>query len=110
LAAQIGLVALTSCVFLVVSELLQAGSAWYGGGIAMANSGLLYWRRRGLAGNTALSAGRSLVLLYRSALERFVVVAALFVAGMAVLELDALALLTGFIAGQVAFLAAGLRN
>ena len=50
----------------------------------------------------ALSAGESLRLLYRTALERFVLVALLFAVALGTLQLDPLALITGFIVGQLA--------
>ena len=68
----------------------------------MANVLLLEWRRRCADSGRALSAGESLRLLYRSAVERFVLVALLFAVALGVLQLAPVALLTGFIAGQLA--------
>jgi ATP synthase protein I len=99
---QLALVAATSVVFLLIEGGHPAGSAWFGGGIAAANIGLLLWRRQGAAAGPALSAAQSMQLLYRTALERFVIVVTLFAVGMGLLQLDPLALLAGFIAGQVA--------
>ena len=45
--------------------------------------------------------------IYRSALERLLLVALLFALGLGVLKLAPLALLTGFIVGQVALLLTG---
>ena len=55
----------------------------------------------------ALSAAASLRLLYRTALERFVLAATLFALALGVLRLDPLALLTGFIVGQTALIVTG---
>ena len=103
-ALQLALVTATSAAFLVWVGLAAAISAWFGGGIALVNVTLLLWRREHAGRGRALSAGESIRLLYRSALERFVVVLALFAVGMGVLQLHAPALLSGFIVGQVALL------
>ncbi len=60
----------------------------------------------------ALSAGQSIRLLYRTAVERFVLVGVMFALGLGVWRLDPLALLTGFIVGQLAlvFTATGKTN
>jgi ATP synthase protein I len=86
----------------MVYGVFQAGSACMGGLIAMANVSLLDWRRRHVDKGRALSAGESLRVLYRSAVERFVLVALLFAIALGMLQLDPLALITGFIAGQLA--------
>jgi len=54
-----------------------------------------------------LSAAASLRLLYRTALERFVLAVALFALGLGLMRLDPLALLTGFIVGQAALIMTG---
>jgi ATP synthase protein I len=99
---QLLLIAVTSVVFFLCYGGFQAASVWYGGAIASANSLLLEWRRRGADTGRALSAGESIRVLYRTALERFVLVALLFAVGLGGLELDPPALLTGFIMGQLA--------
>jgi F0F1-type ATP synthase assembly protein I len=101
-ALQLALVTAASAAFLVWVGSAAAISAWFGGGIALVNVTLLLWRRERAGRDRALSAGESIRLLYRSALERFIVVLALFAVGMGVLQLHAPALLSGFIAGQVA--------
>ena len=104
---QLVLVTVTSVVFFTFGDALQAGSAWLGGVIASANLLLLEWRRRVADTGPALSAGASLRLLYRTALERFLLVAMLFALALGVLRLDPLALLTGFIVGQTALILTG---
>ena len=99
---QLLLLAATSVIFFVVYGAFQAASVWCGGLIAMTNVVLLDWRRRRADSGRALSAGESLRLLYRSAVERFVLVALLFAVALGILQLDPLALITGFIAGQLA--------
>ena len=99
---QLLLIAATSVIFLMINGAFRAGSVWCGGLIAMANVLLLEWRRLRADRGRALSAGESLRLLYRTAVERFVLVLLLFVVTLGTLQLDPLALITGFIAGQLA--------
>ena len=99
---QLLLLAATSVVFFMIYGVSQAVSAGCGGLIAMTNVLLLEWRRRRADSGRALSAGESLRLLYRTALERFVLIALLFALALGVLQLDAVALISGFIMGQVA--------
>ena len=99
---QLLFTAVTSVVFYFCYGGFQAGSVWYGGAIASASSLLLELRRHGADTGRALSAGESIRVLYRTALERFVLVALLFAVGLGGLQLDPPALLAGFIAGQLA--------
>ena len=104
---QLLLIAITSAVFFMIYGGFQAGSAAFGGICACANRLLLEWRRRKADSGRALSAGQSMRLLYRTALERFVLVGVLFALGLGVWQLDPLALLTGFIVGQTALVFTG---
>ena len=99
---QLLLTAVTSVVFFLFYGGFQAGSVWFGGAIACANGLLLEWRRQRADSGRALTAGESIRVLYRTALERFVLVALLFAVGLGGLQLDPPALLTGFIMGQLA--------
>ena len=109
-ALQLALLTATSVIFYLWKGACPAAAAGFGGGIAMVNIALLLWRRNCADRGRALSAGESIRLLYRSALERFFAVIALFVLGMAVLKLDAPALLTGFIVGKVALFFIGKES
>ena len=99
---QLLLIAVTSVVFFMLYGGFQAGSAAFGGVCACANRLLLEWRRYKADRGQALSAGQSMRLLYRTALERFVLVGVLFALGLGIWQLDPLALITGFIVGQLA--------
>jgi len=107
LGFQLVLIVVTSIVFFTLGDAMQAGSVWFGGAIATANLLLLEWRRRAADRGPALSAVASLRLLYRTALERFVLAATLFALALGILRLDPLALLTGFIVGQTALIVTG---
>jgi ATP synthase protein I len=110
LSTQLVLVLLTSAVFFLVSGGFPAGSAGFGGAIALINVLLLEWRRYQTDTGRAIDARQSLLVLYRSALERLLLVALLFALGLGALALDPLALLTGFIMGQVALLLTGTKR
>ena len=99
---QLLLLAATSVVFFMISGVFQAVSAGCGGLIAMTNVLLLEWRRRQADNGRALSAGESLRLLYRTALQRFVLIALLFALALGGLQLDPVALISGFIMGLMA--------
>jgi len=107
LGFQLAAIAVTSIVFFTLGGTLQAASVWFGGAIATANLLLLEWRRRAADRGPAQSAAASLRLLYRTAIERFVLATTLFALALGVLRLDPLALLTGFIVGQVALIVTG---
>jgi ATP synthase protein I len=110
LLTQLLLVCLTSVVFLLVSGGFQAASALFGGTIALTNVLLLEWRRYRTDKGRALDARQSLRVLYRSALERMLLVALLVALGLGVLALTPLALLTGFVVGQMALLLTGTKR
>lgn len=98
---QFLLVATISAVFLVVLGQFPAGSVWFGGLTAAINVLILvrYARRETLP--TVAAAQQTLMALYSCAVTRFVAVAALFILGMGILKLHPLAVLAGFIAGQM---------
>jgi ATP synthase protein I len=110
LLIQLLLVLLTSAVFLVKSGGFQAGSAGCGGMIALANVLLLEWRRYRTDTGRVIDARQSLRVLYRSALERLLLVASLLATGLGVMGLDPIALLIGFIVGQMALLLTGTKR
>ena len=108
LGFQTALITVTSIVFFTLGDAMQAGSVWFGGAIATANLLLLEWRRLAADNGPALSAARSLRLLYRTALERFLLATTLFALALGVLRLEPLALLSGFIVGQAALIVTGI--
>ena len=107
LGTQLVLVGLAAVSFFTVSGRLQALSVLFGGAMAVLNLVLLAWRRQQADSGRALTAGQSLWALYRSAIERFALVLALFALGMGVLRLEPLPLLIGFIAGQLGLFVTG---
>lgn len=92
---------MASVVFLVIYGRFPALSVWFGGLIAAVNIMLLarYARRETLS--TVAAAQQTLLAFYSCAITRFVAVAGLFILGMGILKLHPLAVLAGFIAGQM---------
>lgn len=109
-ALQTALVAVTATVFFIVYGGFQAGSAVFGGLMAATNIGLLVWRRQRVDRGRALGAAESIRVLYRTALERFVVIALLFALGLGVWRLDPVAVLAGFVTGQLALVYMGMKG
>jgi len=81
-----------------------ASAALYGGSVALANSGLLVWHWRRGRYDYHCDGERHLRQFHRSSLERFFVVGFALAVGMYGLKLDPLAILLGFIVGQVAWI------
>lgn len=85
-----------------------AGALLYGGGVALLNAAMLVWRWHRGRRDYHCDGERHLKSFHRSFLERFFVVAILLATGLGALSLAALPLLTGFIVGQLAWMAASL--
>jgi ATP synthase protein I len=94
------LVAATAAVFLVIFETSSAVSVCYGGCAAAANALLLARCANRDAAAPERTPQQSLMAAYLCVVQRFVVLALLFVLGLGVLKLKPLTLLTGFIVGQ----------
>lgn len=85
-------------------------AALYGGGIALVDSLLLAWRTRRAAERASAGEGQLQVIsLLGGAVERFVFTLAAFGLGMAVLELDPVALIAGFACAEMGYLGAAYR-
>ena len=82
-----------------------AESAAFGGCVAIIGALFLGWRFVAGASGEHLGAEWILRHAYRTALERFVLVAALLAIGFEVLKLSPFWMLAGFIGGQLAWLA-----
>lgn len=89
---------------------LEALSAAYGSVISII---LAYLLGRGVvqAGNTAQQSPKSsTAILYMGAVQRFVLVLALFGVGLGILKLEPLATVAGFILPQLAFMILAVRD
>ncbi|MGD2073640.1 MAG: ATP synthase subunit I [Gammaproteobacteria bacterium] len=106
---QITWVAVTSAVFLAVFGIYSAVSVGYGGGIAATN-GLVQLRcLHRDAQAVERSPQQSVAAVYVCVIQRFVLAAVLFALGLGVLELEPLAVLAGFVAGQIALVISGIN-
>jgi ATP synthase protein I len=104
---QIGIGLAVTAGFFTAKGSGAAWSAAYGGAVSLAVS-LLLSRGVLLAGRMN-SAKTSQAVLYAGAAVRFVLVLALLTVGLAVLKLEPLAVLIGFVAVQLAFMLAAMR-
>lgn len=102
-----GISGLTVLVAFMLGGGEAALAAAFGVVTAMVNTGLLWWRWRRGAKELHCDGGRHLRSFYRSSLERFFVVGMLLALGFVLLELAPLALLAGFVVGQLAGMVAG---
>jgi F0F1-type ATP synthase assembly protein I len=100
LLSQVMLVAGLSAVLLGIFDLFTAGSALFGGGIAMMNAALVDRCTRRDAASPERTPQQSLAAIYMCVVQRFLLAALMFAFGLGVMKLTALALLAGFIAGQ----------
>lgn len=85
-------------------------SVVYGSGVALANTLLLAWRQGRSARRNPADAHRQLYMFYLSSVERFLVAATLLVAGMTALGMLPLAVVAGFVLGQLTLLIAGFMG
>ena len=100
---QVGIAAVVAVVFGFVEGGWQSLSAIFGGLISVCSSLLL---RRGVEKASEIvkdDPRRGMATLYVGAFQRFVMVAALFALGLALLELDPLAAVVGFGCAQLAY-------
>jgi hypothetical protein len=109
LAGQ-GTVLLASALMVWRLGALQFWPFLYGGGVAMANAGLLAWRWKQGLRKFHCDGQRHLKRFHRSLMERFFVVVLLLAAGFAYRlaepSFQTLAMLSGFVVGQLAWVIA----
>jgi len=87
-----------------------AKAVWYGGAVALANGLFLVWRMRQDVAQPSRDAHRHLRSFYRSSLERFFLVALLLAGGLGLLKLLPLAVLSGFVLGQLTLIVAAFMR
>ncbi len=97
------IVAIAAGFYLYSGQVLTAAAALYGGGVTLVVSVLLAWRM-----SRAARPGAGFAGLYIGALERMVFVVVALIIGLAVIRLPPIALVSGFIGGEIAhYVAAG---
>jgi len=107
---QLALVSAVSVVFLVIVNPVAAGSCGFGGGIAAVNALLVARCSRRDARAPERTPQQSLAAVFLCVAQRFLVVTLLFASGLGVLKLKPLALLAGFIAGQLVMVIIGTQQ
>lgn len=114
LAVQGMLVLLGVMLAYRIAGFAAAKGTLFGGLVAAASAALLVWRMRAAEKRESGNAQQELWLIYRTGLERFVLVVILLAAGMGPLGLDRLGVVAGLILGQLAWLivasASGLKG
>ncbi len=101
----IAIISATTAYFL--DNPLAAKSVLWGAFASLANGLMLAWNI-GERFDANRSPGAHLGAMYRSSIERYIVVMLLLVAGLRLLGLAPLYIVAGFVAGQVGFVAARL--
>lgn len=104
--AQSIVVFLCALYYLLTADLAHGIAAFFGGGVAVANSLVLHWnfeRAERIAGN---SADMNLRLLYRTAALRLFLTIGLLALALGGLKLEPLPVLVGFLMGLAALLVA----
>jgi ATP synthase protein I len=104
--AQSIVVFLCALYYLLTVDASHGIAAFFGGGIALANTLVLRWnfeRAGRIAGN---SADKNLRLLYRTAAQRLFLTIGLLVLALGGLKLEPQPVLVGFLAGLAALLVA----
>lgn len=80
----------------------------YGGAVAVVNVALLGWRWQAGTKDYHCDIQRHLKVFYRSSLERFFVVGILLALWFVLVKLEPIAMLTGFMVGQLAGMTASV--
>lgn len=104
-AGAVGLAILSAGLFGGIGMALAAA---YGGGVSVVNTALLWWRWHRGTRAYHCDAGKHLRSFYRSALERFFVVVIMLAGGFAWIGDHPVAMLVGFLVGQMAWMLASL--
>lgn len=107
---QLLLVGITAAVFLVIFDMAYAVSTLYGGGIAIVNALIAARCARRDAQAPERTPQQSLAAVYVCVIQRFLVAALLFASGLGALQLEPLAMLAGFIAGQLMMVIIGTQQ
>lgn len=108
LKVQSGTVALAALAAGLFGDARVALAVLCGGGASVAGSALLWWRWHQGLRDYHCDAGRHVRSFYRSAMERFFVVVTMLAAGFYWIGDHPVALLAGFLVGQMAWMLASL--
>ena len=107
---QLLLIAVVSVPLFFIYELSYVLSLWFGAGIAAINALLVARCAHRDARAPERKPQQSLAAVFVCVAQRFVIAALLFAFGLGVLKLPPLALLAGFIAGQLVMVIIGTQQ
>ena len=110
LAWQLLAVLAVALAFGWFKDFQSAVAAMFGSAMVIVNACLLFWHMRRAERLAGDSMQRSARILYRCAAERFAATVFLFALGIGLLKLPPLALLSGFIVGQVVWACGGFQH
>jgi len=105
---QSGIVGLASLVGAVFGGASVVFATLYGGGVAIVNLALLIWRWHAGSKEYHCDTRKHLIGFYRSSMERFFVVGILLALWFMFIKTGSLAVLTGFLIGQLAGMTASM--
>jgi uncharacterized oligopeptide transporter (OPT) family protein len=105
---QAGIVVVSALLAAWVLDVPAALALAYGGAVATANVALLFWRWWQGKDVFHCDTQRHVRTFFRSSLERFFVVGILLAVGFLLLKLKPIALVAGFVVGQLAWMFASL--
>ena len=108
LVLQVLLGMASAAVALLAAGWPAAIAALYGAAVALVNTGLLAWHIRRGGQSSSGDAPREFRAIVSAVAQRLAVVVALIVAGIGIMDQEPIALLAGFIMGQLGQLLSGL--
>ena len=106
--ATLVLVAVIATIFL--SNVESIGAALFGGGVALANSVLLYRKLDSASSMAQDNPNAGIMTLYAGVIQRFVFVLGMFGVGMGLLKLNPVAVIGAFGLAQLAYMICGMRQ
>lgn len=107
---QAGLVLVGVGIAFFLAGRAGGAAALYGGGVAIANTWMLGRRVQRADNALELSAQRGMIMLYVSAVARFVFILVALAVGLGALKLTPLPLVATFVGAQAAFMVASLQT
>ncbi len=110
LLIQVVLLVIMAILYGAFGSIAAVQAAVYGGAIALLTTLLQMWQASRINRVAGLDIGHNMRFLYRSWLERIVLIAAFLAVGIVLLRLNVPALIIGFVTGQAAVVIEGLST
>lgn len=106
---QAGLVLIVTGVALFLVGKAGGAGALYGGAVALANTWMLGNRVQRVGDVVVTDVQRGMIMMYVSAVLRFLFILAALAVGLGLLKLPPLPLIAAFIGAQIVFMAASMK-